>query len=60
MMFRPITFRYVSLCHNCGGSIQPKTQGERDRGRGLNHCNRCTAHRALEKQARVLRSLKVA
>jgi len=41
-MFAPITFRFRSLCSYCGGSIQPGTTGERDKGRKLNHCPACT------------------
>ena len=58
-MFAPITFRFRSLCSYCGGSIQPGTKGERDKGRKLNHCTGCTRKRLLQKQARVLEAMKV-
>jgi hypothetical protein len=58
-MFFPITFQFRTLCNGCGGSIQAQEQGERDGGKKLNHCRKCTAIRARKKHERINILMKV-
>jgi len=58
-MFHPLTFQFRTLCNGCGGSIQAGEDGERDSGRRLNHCRKCTAIRAAKKHREMLQQMKV-
>jgi hypothetical protein len=58
-MFYPITFQWATLCNGCGGSIQAREQGERDSGKRLNHCPKCTAIRARKKHENINIIMKV-
>ena len=58
-MFHPITFQYRTLCNGCGASIQAKEDGERDSGKKLNHCRKCTAIRARKRHEQINIVMKV-